>query len=210
VDLVVPTGRVVALLGPNGAGKTTLLRVASGTLAARQGTIRADGADVTLMPFDERARQGICHVTEGRSIFRALSVRDNLRLFATDPAHLDRAMTTFPVLGTRLNQIAGTMSGGEQQMLALVRAYASNARLVLLDEVSMGLAPLVIDEIFAFLSTLAESGTTLLIVEQYVGRVLAIADYAYVLSKGSIAFAGQAAELVGVDVAAHYFGAAAS
>jgi len=209
VSIIVPEGRVVALLGPNGAGKTTLLRVASGLIPARAGRVLMDRADINATSFDERVRMGMCHVTEGRSIFPSLTVRDNLRLFAPKSGGsvaTERAVSAFPKLRDRLGQTAGTMSGGEQQMLALARAYASQAPLVLLDEVSMGLAPLIIDEIFTFLAALAAQGTSLLIVEQYVSKALALADHAYVLSKGRITFAGEAAELAGTDIFSHYIG----
>jgi len=207
VSIIVPEGRVVALLGPNGAGKTTLLRVASGLTPARSGRVCMDRADINAASFDQRVRMGMCHVTEGRSIFPSLSVRDNLRLFAPRNGASDateRALSAFPKLGDRLGQTAGTMSGGEQQMLALARAYTSRAPLVLLDEVSMGLAPLIIDEIFSFLAALAAQGTSLLIVEQYVSKALALADHAYVLTKGRISFAGEAAELAATDIFSHY------
>ena len=210
VSLVVPSGRAVALLGPNGAGKTTLLSVASGLLRPRTGSVRADGSDVTHLPPEQRNGRGLCHVTEGRSIFPGLTVRDNLRLFARpgeENVGLDRAVEAFPRLGERMSQIAGTMSGGEQQMLALGRAYISHPAVILLDEVSMGLAPIVVDEIFEFLGRLAEEGTGLLIVEQYVGKALQLADYVYLLARGRIVLAGQPGELEGTDLFARYLGA---
>jgi branched-chain amino acid transport system ATP-binding protein len=210
VSLVVPSGRAVALLGPNGAGKTTLLSVASGLLKARSGSVRADGADITDLPPEQRNRRGLCHVTEGRSIFPGLTVRDNLRLFARpgeEGTGIDRAIDAFPRLGERLSQIAGTMSGGEQQMLALARAYVSHPSIILLDEVSMGLAPIIVDEIFEFLGRLAAEGTGLLIVEQYVSKALQLADYVYLLVRGRIVLAGQPAELEGTDLFAQYLGA---
>jgi branched-chain amino acid transport system ATP-binding protein len=210
VSLVVPSGRAVALLGPNGAGKTTLLSVASGLLRARSGAVRADAADITQLPPERRNAAGLCHVTEGRSIFPGLSVRDNLRLFARPGAErpgLDKAVDAFPRLGERLSQIAGTMSGGEQQMLALARAYISDPAVILLDEVSMGLAPIIVDEIFEFLGRLAAAGTGLLIVEQYVNKALQLADYVYVLFRGRIVLAGQPVELEGTDLFTQYLGA---
>jgi branched-chain amino acid transport system ATP-binding protein len=210
VSLVVPSGRAVALLGPNGAGKTTLLSVASGLLRPRSGSVGADGVDLTHLPPEQRNQRGLCHVTEGRSIFPGLTVRDNLRLFARpgeESIGLERAVDAFPRLGERMSQIAGTMSGGEQQMLALARAYVSHPAVILLDEVSMGLAPIVVDEIFEFLGRLAEEGTGLLIVEQYVGKALQLADYVYLLARGRIVLAGQPAELEGTDLFARYLGA---
>jgi branched-chain amino acid transport system ATP-binding protein len=210
VSLTVPDGSVVALLGPNGAGKTTLLRVASGLLASRAGSLRLDGVSLVGKPADAFARAGICHVPEGRGIFRSLTVRDNILLQAPNgeaAAALERAIEVFPRLGERLNQRAGTMSGGEQQMLAIARAYLANPRLVLLDEVSLGLAPLIVDEIFAFLARLAEEGASLLLVEQYISRALAIADFVFVLNQGEIAFAGETDELDQAELYRTYVGA---
>jgi branched-chain amino acid transport system ATP-binding protein len=168
-----------------------------------------DRSEIGRLSFDERVRRGMCHITEGRSIFPSLTVADNLRLFAhaRDPrAATERAVDAFPRLGQRLAQTAGTLSGGEQQMLALARAYVSNAPLVLLDEVSMGLAPIVIDAIFECLHALASQGTTLLLVEQYVTKALDLADQVYVLAKGRVSFAGEATELADSDLVNHYLG----
>ncbi|HEX3790768.1 MAG TPA: ATP-binding cassette domain-containing protein, partial [Pseudonocardiaceae bacterium] len=151
VDLTVPAGRVVALLGPNGAGKTTLLRTCSGLLHPTAGTITLGGRDVTYARPHVLAGRGLRHVPENRAVFGGLTVRDNLRVMAGGrlrPSTIEEATEAFPVLGRRLDQLAGTMSGGEQQMLALTRAYLTGPRYVLLDEVSMGLAPIVVDEIF--------------------------------------------------------------
>jgi branched-chain amino acid transport system ATP-binding protein len=209
VHLAVPDGAVVALLGPNGAGKTTLLRVASGLLAPRDGRLLLDGEDVTgEAPHALRAR-GICHVPEGRGIFPGLSVAENIRLFCTpggEAVGLERAVDAFPRLGERLGQTAGTMSGGEQQMLALARAYARPARVVLLDEVSMGLAPRLVDEIFAFLARLAGEGVALLVVEQYVARALGISHYVCVLDRGRLVFTGEPAEVEREEILASYLG----
>jgi branched-chain amino acid transport system ATP-binding protein len=209
VSLVVPSSSVVALLGPNGAGKTTLLRVASGLLRPSSGRVTLDDEDVTGFAPHQLATRGLCHVPEGRGVFGPLSVQDNLVLFS-DPGRekeaVERAVEVFPVLGNRLNQAAGTMSGGEQQMLALARAYISGAPVILLDEVSMGLAPVIVDTIFEFLERVAGEGTSLLIVEQYVNKALAIADYAYILGRGRITFAGDSSELVDEDVFHRYLG----
>jgi branched-chain amino acid transport system ATP-binding protein len=211
VHLAVPAGRVVALLGANGAGKTTLLRVASGLLAPRAtGRLVVDGAVRTGASPEALSAAGICHVPEGRGVFPSLTVRENLRLFChpgDEDAAFERAREAFPRLGERLDQVAGTMSGGEQQMLALARAYIGRPRFVLLDEVSMGLAPRVVEEIFEFLRRLAAEGCALLLVEQYVTKALALADHVYTLARGRIAFAGEPAELVGEDVFASYLGA---
>ncbi|HXA72985.1 MAG TPA: ABC transporter ATP-binding protein [Acidimicrobiales bacterium] len=213
VNLVVPDGAVVALLGPNGAGKTTLLKVMSGLLRPMSGRVLLDGEDVTgASPF-ELARSGICHVPEGRGIFPTLSVADNLRLQA--PRSVDRravelAAAVFPRLAQRRNQLAGTMSGGEQQMLALSRAYVAEPATVLLDEVSMGLAPLIVDEIFRYLRRIASEGISLLVVEQYVARALELADYVYILNRGRIRFAGEPAEVGDQTVLESYLGALTS
>jgi branched-chain amino acid transport system ATP-binding protein len=210
VQLSVPPGRVVALLGANGAGKTTLLRVASGLLAPRNGRLLIDGRDHTGAAPEALQALGICHVPEGRGVFPSLTVRENLRLFcspATEAQGVERAVEAFPRLGERLDQAAGTMSGGEQQMLALARAYIGRPRFVLLDEVSMGLAPKIVDEIFEFLGRLAADGVALLLVEQYVTKALALADHVYTLARGRITFAGEPAELAGDDVFARYLGA---
>jgi branched-chain amino acid transport system ATP-binding protein len=194
----VGTGEVVALLGANGAGKTTLLRAASGMLSLRSGDLFLDGDKVTGTKTHRLAANGLCHVTEGRSIFDALTVRQNLRLFcdkAGEAEGQERAIAAFPVLGKRLNQLAGTLSGGEQQMLALSRAYVKRRSVVLLDEISLGLAPIVVDEIFGFLSLLTKEATSLLIVEQYITRALALADRAYILARGSVVFEGPASSV---------------
>jgi branched-chain amino acid transport system ATP-binding protein len=210
VDLVVPEGRVVALLGPNGAGKTTLLRTVCGLLPLSAGAVVLDGRDLTREPVHLRARAGVGHVPEGRGIFRNLTVRENLKLQARSSSEsqvIERAVDAFPVLGERLGQVAGTLSGGQQQMLALVRAYVEEPRYLLLDEVSMGLAPVVLDEIFSFLGRLAAQGTGLLLVEQYVTRALALADLVFVLNGGRVVFAGEPAELDSDELFAQYLGA---
>ena len=210
VTLSVPPGAVVALLGPNGAGKTTLLRVASGLLRPTAGEVALDGKRLDGGSADGFARSGICHIPEGRGIFRSMTVRDNLLLHSPrgeEGRAVAAAVEAFPVLGERLEQLAGTMSGGQQQMLALARAYVSHPTYVFLDEVSLGLAPAVVDQIFEFLRRLAESGTALLLVEQYVVRALRLADYVYILNRGRIAFAGEPGELDESDVFRTYVGA---
>ena len=210
VNLVVPDNAVVALLGPNGAGKTTLLRVASGLLRPSAGRILIDGVDATGWPPHRLSEAGVCHVPEGRGIFRALSVKDNIRLQSTAATAVDPvpAVTdAFPRLGERLAQRAGTMSGGEQQMLALARAYVAGSSTVLLDEVSMGLAPKIIDDIFDYLKKLAAQGAALLLVEQYVARALELADFVYILNKGRVQFVGEAHELGEEQILASYLGA---
>ena len=209
VDLVVPDHSVVALLGPNGAGKTTLLRVASGLLRPSSGHVLVDGQDATGWPPHRLAGAGVCHVPEGRGIFRALSVRDNIRLQTNPAVEIDPIQAVsdaFPRLGERLDQRAGTMSGGEQQMLALARSYLAGSTTVLLDEVSMGLAPKIIDEIFEYLRRLASQGAALLLVEQYVGRALELADFVYILNKGRVQFVGESDELGEEQILASYLG----
>jgi branched-chain amino acid transport system ATP-binding protein len=209
ISLRVPAGSVVALLGPNGAGKTTLLRVASGLLKPTSGRVLVDGKDLTGAAPHRLVAHGICHVPEGRGVFPSLSVRDNIEVQArpgTESAALERAVAAFPRLGERMHQTAGTLSGGEQQMLALARAYVQQPGVVLLDEVSMGLAPKVVDEIFAFLARLAAEGTSLLLVEQYVSRALAAADYVYLLNRGELAFVGEPTELDADALAESYVG----
>jgi branched-chain amino acid transport system ATP-binding protein len=206
VSLRVPAGATVALLGPNGAGKTTLLRVASGLLRPWTGRVLIDGADVTGATPHELVSRGVCHVPEGRGVFPSLTVRENLLLqvSARDAGTIERAVDAFPILGERMSQTAGTLSGGQQQMLALARAYLSNPSVILLDEVSMGLAPKIVDEIFEFLHRLSEQGSALLLVEQYVTRALAVADYVYMLNKGEVTFCGDPGELNDDDVFASY------
>jgi branched-chain amino acid transport system ATP-binding protein len=213
VDLKVPDHSVVALLGPNGAGKTTLLRVACGMLTPAAGEVVIDGTNVTGEAPYQLSRRGICHVPEGRGIFPALNVADNIRLQAqpgSERGSAGIATHAFPRLGERMRQVAGTLSGGEQQMLALAHAYVSNPSVILLDEVSMGLAPIVVDEIFAHLRELAAQGRSLLIVEQYVSRALALADFVYILERGRVRFAGEPGELESDTVLQSYLGALAT
>jgi branched-chain amino acid transport system ATP-binding protein len=194
VSLCVPQGKTVALLGANGAGKTTLLRTAAGLLRPTGGEIRLAGERVEHLPDHARSKLGLCLVPEGHAIFRSLTVRENLAMYAGGnnvAAAVDRAATAFPVLGRRLTQAAGTLSGGEQQMLALSRALIADARVILADELSLGLAPVIVDEIFRVVDGLRQEGRSLLIVEQFVSRVLDIADYVYILHKGSVAFVGE-------------------
>ena len=212
VSLVVPDGAVVALLGPNGAGKTTLLRVASGLLHPTAGRVVLDGQDVTHAPPPRRRQLGLCHIPERGGVFADLTVAENFRLFAPsgggDEA-IARALAAFPALESRLQQPAGTLSGGEQQMVALSRIHGDESRVVLLDEVSMGLAPRLVDTIFAFLTGLAGRGVSLLVVEQYVAKALGIADYVCLLDRGRTSFVGEPAELDSAGLAAHYLGSSA-
>jgi branched-chain amino acid transport system ATP-binding protein len=207
VSLTVPDSSVVALLGPNGAGKTTLLRVASGLLRPSSGHMTLYGHDVTTHRPHQLAAMGVCHVPEGRGIFPSLTVRENLTLQAGEGiADVGKAVEAFPRLGERMSQTAGTLSGGEQQMLALARAYLANPKVMLLDEVSMGLAPKIIDEIFVFLDRISNEGASLLLVEQYVTRALLLADYVYLMNRGNIVYRGEPSEMEEEDVFARYLG----
>ena len=197
IDLDVPSGALTALLGPNGAGKTTLLSVLAGLLPARAGQVLWSGRDVTSVPPDARARAGLALVPERRGIFGALSVRENLEIFAGHGVTPDAALTAFPVLADRLGQRAGSLSGGEQQMLAMSRALLRDPRVLLLDEISLGLAPRVTRRLFDVVGELAQSGTTVLLVDQYLSDALRLADIVYVLARGEVAFAGEPAELAG-------------
>jgi branched-chain amino acid transport system ATP-binding protein len=214
VDLSVPDSSVVALLGPNGAGKTTLLRVAARILTTMSGSITFDGADVTKSRPYELARDGVCYVPEGRGIFPALSVRDNLLLFGAHSqtrSAIDTAVEAFPFLKGRLNSLAKNLSGGERQMLSLVRAWLTKPKVVLLDEVSMGLAPMIVDDVYAFMRRLAADGISLLIVEQYVHRVSEFADHVYLLRNGRVTFSGPPGDLGSQEeILGHYLGAAES
>jgi branched-chain amino acid transport system ATP-binding protein len=209
VSLVVPSGAVVALIGPNGAGKTTLMRVASGLLRPAQGSVLLDGVELAGSRPHDFAAAGICHVPEGRAVFPSMSVRDNLLVFSPrgwEADAVERATASFPALGRLLGRTVGSLSGGEQQMLALTRAYLSGARVILLDEVSLGLAPKIVDEIFEFLRSLARADVSLLIVEQYVNKALEISEYVYVLTRGQVKFAGDPSELADEDVFQRYLG----
>lgn len=197
IDLSVPTGDVVVLLGANGAGKSTLLRTISGLTTIRAGSIDLAGKELAGLAPHTIDRLGVCHVTEGRAIFRSLTVAENLRVFdrRRSPDTLERAFGIFPILKERAGQVAGSLSGGQQQMLALARALVSEHPLLLLDELSMGLAPVIIDELFEVLAQLKEQRRSVLLVEQYARRALGLADLAYVLANGEMAFAGEPAEL---------------
>lgn len=209
IDLAVAPGSIAGLLGANGAGKTTLLRAASGLLRARSGTVSLGGRDLTSAEPHRRAQAGLCLIPEGRGIFRTLSVRENLQLQlprSSGRTDYEVALETFPVLRDRLSQTAGTLSGGQQQMLALARCYLTTPSVVLLDEISMGLAPRIIDELYESLVGLSASGVALLLVEQYVGRVLAMADVVHVLDRGQITHSGPPSEINEDTVVNSYLG----
>jgi branched-chain amino acid transport system ATP-binding protein len=208
VSLTVPAGGVVALLGPNGAGKTTLLRAVSGLLRPRSGRVYFGGEDVTKSRPYRLVRQGMCHIPESHGVYPSLTVRENLVLHSWQrdtKAAVDRAVEHFPFLGRKLSQPAGELSGGQQQMLAVVRGYIAEPRLVLVDEASMGLAPVIVDEIYAFLTSVVTAGTSLLLVEQYVARALGIADSVVLLTKGRVVFEGPPSD-VKDEVFEHYMG----
>lgn len=203
VDLRVGQGELVALVGANGAGKTTLLRVLSGVQPAAGGSVRLEQVDVTRASSRDRVKMGIVQVPEGRQVFGPLSVEDNLRLGAfVRPAveiagALERVFALFPILATKRRETAGTLSGGQQQMLAIGRALMTRPKLLLLDEPSMGLAPRIVAEIFAIIRSLKDAATTILLVDQNARAALAIADRAYVLEVGRIALSGRGSELLG-------------
>ena len=212
VGLNLPAGHVLALLGPNGAGKTTLIRAAAGSLRVMRGQVLMRGRDMTDRPPFMRSRAGLCLVPAGRGIFPSLTVRENLCVQATRQERSDavnRAISAFPVLGRRLSQLAGSMSGGEQQMLSLARCYLREPSVVLVDEVSMGLAPKVIDVIYQSLGDLARRGVALVLVEQYVDRALTLADSVQILNRGQTVFSGRPDELGRTELIERYLGGTA-
>ena len=202
VSLEVPQGEAVGVIGPNGAGKTTLMRVISGLLPMRDGSMILDGRPVDGLPAHRMVEQGIAHVPENRRLFPRLSVEDNLRIGAFIPQarqrfaeQLDRVYNLFPRLKDRRDQLAGILSGGEQQMCAIGRALMSRPKLLLMDEPSAGLAPLVVAQVFELVQRIRSEGLTVLIVEQNVQQMLEVVDRAYLLEVGAIKLAGSAAEL---------------
>jgi branched-chain amino acid transport system ATP-binding protein len=199
VSLVVPEGAVVALLGPNGAGKSTTLRTISGMLTPSRGEIVYDGRRIDGMADYKIARLGLAHIPEGRGIFPALSVRENLLMAGYGATNgngsLKRVFELFPVLERRKAQTAGTLSGGEQQMLSLARAIITNPRMLMLDELSLGLAPRLVSQLFDDVRAIRDSGTTILMVEQYVRYALKLADIIVILHKGRVRFIGEPGEL---------------
>lgn len=203
VSFEVNKGEVIALVGANGAGKTTILHAISGLIPARKGSILFEGEELTKTPAHKIVSMGMAHVPEGRRIFQQLTVLENLKLGAftrKDKEEIAKSLRTvydrFPRLEERKNQIAGTLSGGEQQMLAMGRALMSNPRIILLDEPSMGLSPLLVSSIFDIIKVISEGGTTVLLVEQNAKKALAIADRAYVLETGCIILSGKASDLI--------------
>jgi branched-chain amino acid transport system ATP-binding protein len=196
-------GEIVSLIGANGAGKSTTLRTVSGLLRPRRGNVAFKGTDITTMPAEQIVRLGISHVPEGRKIFAPLTVRENLEMGAytrSDPDEIkgtmDRVFTSFPRLKERINQLGGTLSGGEQQMLATGRGLMSRPSLLLLDEPSMGLSPILVEEIFNIIKEINSQGTSILLVEQNAAMALSISHRAYVLETGHIALKGSAQEIL--------------
>jgi branched-chain amino acid transport system ATP-binding protein len=210
VDLTVPPASVVALLGPNGAGKTTTLLVASGQMPATAGCVHVAGRHVNGVRPDQLARLGLCTIPEGRGIFPSLTVRENLRMITFGGPSLrqveERAFAQFPRLKERLGQVAGTLSGGEQQMLAMARALGSDPAVLLLDELSMGLAPLIVEELYGLVADIARQGVSILVVEQFARAVLGVADVAVIMQHGRATATGSPAELES-ELSAAYLGA---
>ena len=203
ISFEVNQGEVIALIGANGAGKTTILHTITGLVPAKSGSILFEGKELTKMPAHKIVSMGMAHVPEGRRIFQQLSVLENLKLGAytrKDKNEIAQSLKMvcerFPRLEERKNQIAGTLSGGEQQMLAMGRALMSKPRIILMDEPSMGLSPLLVTEIFDIIKVISESGTTVLLVEQNAKKALSIADRAYVLETGNITLSGKASDLM--------------
>jgi branched-chain amino acid transport system ATP-binding protein len=211
VSFAVRPRSVTALLGANGAGKSSLARAVSGLVKAQSGQIRFDGADITSVPADRIRALGIAYLPEGRGIFRSLTVEENLKVAlqgmpkAERPAAIERSVALFPVLGQRRRQTAGTLSGGEQQMLSLARVLTRQPRLLIADEISLGLAPLIVEEVFAGLERVIELGVSVILIEQFVHRALAIADDCHVLRRGRLVWSGEASE-AGADLVEHYLG----
>jgi branched-chain amino acid transport system ATP-binding protein len=212
VDLSVAAGQVVALLGPNGAGKTTTLKVAAGTHRVVSGGLRLGGRDVTGARPRDLAQAGVCLIPEGRGVFPNLSVRENLWMMTftgrTRAEIEEIAFTRFPILAQRASQTAGTLSGGEQQMLALARGLATDPAVLLLDELSMGLAPLVVGRLYDEVAEIARQGVAVLVVEQFAAAVLDIADAASVMVRGRIEHSGRADQALRDELAALYLGSA--
>ena len=206
ISLEVPKGKVVTLIGSNGAGKTTTMRAISGMIRPKSGTVHLAGKDISGLESHKIARAGLAHSPEGRRVFSTMSVTDNLLLGAFPrftrarprgdiKVDLEKALELFPRLKERQHQLAGTLSGGEQQMLAMARAVMLNPEVILLDEPSMGLAPILVDEVFRIILRLKERGVTMLLVEQFAAAALNVADYGYVMENGRISVHGPAESL---------------
>ncbi len=216
VDLGVEAGHVLAVLGPNGAGKSTFGRSVSGLVPVTSGHVRFNGQDITGWPAHRVRQAGLTYIPEGRGIFPGLSVVDNLRMAtrqlsgrSTRQAAIDRAIELFPVLGAREAQRAGSLSGGEQQMLAMARALSVNPQLIIADEMSLGLAPLMVDQVFQSLERARSNGITIVLIEQFIHRALAFADTCVILTRGSVGWSGPA-DGAGPEVLNQYLGDAAA
>ncbi len=206
ISFEVNQGEVIALIGANGAGKTTTLHTITGLLSPKEGSVLFEGQDITKVPAHKIVSMGMAHVPEGRRVFSQLSVYENLKLGAytrKDKSNIDKELQSiyerFPRLAERKNQLAGTLSGGEQQMLAMGRALMSKPSIVLMDEPSMGLSPILVNEIFDIIESISKSGTTVLLVEQNAKKALSIADRAYVLETGKVVLEGDAKDLLEND-----------
>lgn len=206
VSFHVNEGEVIALIGANGAGKTTILHTVSGLLAPKKGSVTFEGTDISKIPGHKIVSMGMAHVPEGRRVFAQLTVLQNLKMGAftrKDKDEIEETLKTvfkrFPRLEERQNQLAGTLSGGEQQMLAMGRALMSHPKIILMDEPSMGLSPIFVNEIFDIIQEVSKSGTTVLLVEQNAKKALSIADRAYVLETGNIVLEGKASDLMNDD-----------
>ena len=206
ISFEVNQGEVIALIGANGAGKTTTLHTITGLLSPKKGSVLFEGQDITKVPAHKIVSMGMAHVPEGRRVFSQLSVYENLKLGAytrKDRSNIDKELQSiyerFPRLADRKNQLAGTLSGGEQQMLAMGRALMSKPSIVLMDEPSMGLSPILVNEIFDIIESISKSGTTVLLVEQNAKKALSIADRAYVLETGKVVLEGDAKDLLEND-----------
>jgi len=209
IDLVLPAGSVFALLGPNGSGKSTTLSVCAGLMAPTAGSVMLAGRRVNGATPDQLARAGVCTIPEGRSVFPNLTVRENLQMMTFSGVSIDHveevAYSRFPRLGERRTQLAGTMSGGEQQMLAMARGLATEPALLLLDELSMGLAPLIVEELYTIVAQIASEGISILVVEQFAHSVLEVADTAAIMLHGEITRVGAPRELED-ELSAAYLG----
>ena len=206
ISFEVNQGEVIALIGANGAGKTTTLHTITGLLSPKKGSVLFEGQDITKVPAHKIVSMGMAHVPEGRRVFSQFSVYENLKLGAytrKDKSNIDKELQSiyerFPRLAERKNQLAGTLSGGEQQMLAMGRALMSKPSIVLMDEPSMGLSPILVNEIFDIIESISKSGTTVLLVEQNAKKALSIADRAYVLETGKVVLEGDAKDLLEND-----------
>ncbi len=202
ISFSVEEGQIVALLGSNGAGKSTSLKTISGITPASSGTVRFMGQDITRLSAHKIAARGLAHIPEGRCIFKNMTIRENLLLGAFTVSSdeekkraMDYVFDLFPILGERRKQLAGTLSGGEQQMLAIGRGLMAHPKMVMLDELSMGLAPIIVQQLAGVIRKLNEAGLTVLLVEQNAKMALALADYSYILSTGSIVLEGKSEEL---------------